>query len=67
MVLSYLASQPSLGVRSGAPVGMARPAISAASFAAVAGNGFREQLAMTVIDHNDTKVWPLSPKDGSTG
>ncbi|HEX4865810.1 MAG TPA: hypothetical protein VFV02_17205 [Acidimicrobiales bacterium] len=67
MVLSYIASQPSLGVRSGAPVVMARPPLSAASFAAVAGNGIREQLAMTVIDHNDTKVWPLSPKDGSTG
>ena len=67
MVLSSLASQPSLRVRSSAPVAMARPAVSAAYFAAVAGNGIREQFAMTVIDHLDTKVWPLSPKDGSTG
>jgi hypothetical protein len=70
-VLSYLASKPSLGVRSGAPVGLARPAAAgtrfAAAFAACAGKGTSEQLAMNVIDHNGTKVWPLSPKDGSTG
>jgi hypothetical protein len=73
-VLSYLASKPSLGVRSGAPVVKARPAAAfAASFAAAAslaactGKGTSEQLGMNVINHDGTKVWPLSPKDGTTG
>lgn len=64
-MLTYMASTPSSRVRSGAPVAMSRPA---ALIAAVAGNGHREQLATTFIfDHNGTKVWPLSPKDDSTG
>jgi hypothetical protein len=64
LVLSYLASKPSLRVRSGALAVTARPAALFASFVA---DGNCEQLAMTAIDHNGTKVWPLSPKDRSTG
>lgn len=64
-MLSCLASKPSLRVRSGAPAASARPAAAFAAF--YAAKGTSEQLAMTVIDHNGTKVWPLSPKDWSTG
>ena len=64
LVLSYIASDASARVRFGAPVAMSRPA---AYFAPFAGCGIREQLAMTVSNHNGTKVWPLSPEDGSTG
>ena len=63
-MLSYIASSASARVRFGAPVAASRPA---ASFAAFAGCAIGEQLAMTVIDHNGTKVWPLSPEDESTG
>ena len=63
-MLSISASNASVRVRFGAPVASVRPA---AFFAAPAGYGLREQLAMTAIDHNSTKVRPLSPKDESTG
>jgi hypothetical protein len=63
-VLTYMSSNTSARVRSGAPVAMTRPAVF---FAVCAGDGIREQLATTALDHNGTKVWPLSPKDDSTG
>lgn len=63
-MLTYIASDASARVRFGAPVAMSRPA---ASFAAFAGCAIGEQLAMTVTNHDGTKVWPLSPEDESTG
>ena len=63
LVLTSITSRVSARVRFGAPAA-SRPA---ALVAAYAGIGICEQLTMTVADHNGTKVWPLSPKDGSTG